>query len=101
MFSRSSSRTRLLFSLIACVLFCTIATSEIPELLTFRNDTSNDFTLREPASAEGARILSAAKQSVVQVFTETEAFATELMSIIEVTLPADSPLFILNSILRT
>lgn len=101
MFSRRSTRLKLLFSLIACVLFCTIATSEIPELLTFRNDTSNDFTLRESASAEGARVLSIAKQSVNQVFMETEAFATELIITVEVRPPADPPLFILNSILRT
>jgi hypothetical protein len=101
MFSRRSTRLNLLFSLIACVLLCTIATSEIPELLTFRNDTSNDFTLRESASAEGARVLNVAKQMVVQVSMETEAFATELVTTVEVAPPADLPLFLLNSILRT
>lgn len=101
MFMRRSTRPRLLFSLIACVLFCTIATSEIPELLKFRNDTSNDFTLREPASAAGARLLSIAKQSVNQSFTETDVFAREQTTVVEDKTATDPLLFILNSILRT
>jgi hypothetical protein len=100
MFTRRFTLPVLLFSFVACVLFCTIATSEIPELLSFRNDTSNDFTLREPASAENARILSIAKQCVIQVFTETEDFAAKPTAAVDAS-SADPPLFITNCTLRT
>jgi hypothetical protein len=90
----------LLFSLIVCVVFWPVATSEIPELLTFRNDTSNDFTLREPASAEGARILSTAHQSAIRVVLRAEDFHEELMVAVQDVLPADPPLFIFNSVIR-
>jgi hypothetical protein len=101
MIKRRSTANRFLFSLIASVLFCTIATSEIPELLTFRNDTSNDFTLRGSASAEQLHTLKTAKQCPIQVVTDTEASDEELSaSTIEVTSPTDPPIFILNSVLR-
>jgi hypothetical protein len=101
MIKRRSTAHRLLFSLIACVLLCTIATSEIPELLTLRNDTSNDFTLRNPASAEGARVLSIVQQSAIQVVPQIEDFHTAPTIAVQDILPTDIPLFILNSILRT
>ena len=96
------STSRVLFWLVACVLFCTIATAEIPELVTFRNNTSNDFTLRERASAESARALKTAKENAIQVTTTMEDRTADLPSKVEGTLPQvdDPPLFILNSVLR-
>jgi hypothetical protein len=101
MIKRRSTRPVLLLSLIACVLLCAIATAELPELVSFRNDTSNDFTLRGSASVEQLHSLKTAKQCPIQVVTDTEASDEELSaSTIEVTSPTDPPLFILNSVLR-
>ena len=100
--ARRSTRHAFLFSLVACVLFCTMAASELPELLTVRNDTSNDFTLRESASSESTRAVSTAPQIVIQRFTAAEVFVlVQPVKVDDGTSAAEPPLFILNSVLRT
>jgi hypothetical protein len=104
MLIRRSTRHVFLFSLIACVLFCTMATAEMPELLSCTDDTSNDFTLRESASAESARAVSTAPQRVVERFlaTSTQVFIPRrLVTLHNHPAAALSPLLILISVLRT
>ena len=39
------TRSRLRFAVVAALLFCALALVEFPELLSLKDDTSNDFTL--------------------------------------------------------
>jgi hypothetical protein len=36
-------RAKLIFAILAGILFCTVSTLEVPELLRLADDTSNDF----------------------------------------------------------
>lgn len=38
-------RVKVVLAMIAGMLFCTLATLEVPELLTLTDDTSNDYSL--------------------------------------------------------
>jgi hypothetical protein len=98
MVTRLSTAPVFLFSLVVCVFLCVIATAEIPELVSLRDDASNDFTLHERASAESV-VSSAAKQCAIQLFAETIGFAEVRTTTVEHT-SVERPLFILNSVLR-
>jgi hypothetical protein len=105
MFTRRSTAPVFLFSLVVCVFLCVIATAEVPELVSLRDDASNDFSLRERISAESV-VSSTAKQCAIQLFAETIVFAEVRTTRVEHTsveppdTSAEPPLFILNSILR-
>jgi|ERR1700733_16305427 hypothetical protein len=45
MSSGSPARSRIRFAVVAALLFCALAFVEFPELLSLKDDTSNDFTL--------------------------------------------------------
>jgi hypothetical protein len=79
-----------------------MATAEFPELLSVRDDTSNDFTLRESVSLENARVVSTAAQFVIERLMPAEIFVPlRPVRLEEHTPAAEPPLFILNSALRT
>jgi hypothetical protein len=98
MFTRLSTAPVFLFSLVVCVSLCVIATAEIPELVSLRDDASNDFTLRERASAESV-VSNTAKQCAIQFFAETIVFSEVRATTVEHT-SVEPPLFVLNSVLR-
>lgn len=101
MFARHSILIRLLLSCLACWLCCVIVFGELPELLSLTDNTSNDFAMRRAASAEGAHVLSVAKQAAVQIFARPVEYSAELReSTVEDTSSAHSALFIINSVLR-
>lgn len=47
-----STFTRLLLSLVVCMLLGAIVSAELPELMTLSDNTSNDFTGRKAGSRE-------------------------------------------------
>ena len=57
---RSNSAHNLLLSFVACLLLCGVLTSEIPELVSLTDDTSNDFSIRKFGGRESATMLSSA-----------------------------------------
>jgi hypothetical protein len=99
-------RSALFFSFLTCLLFCVIASAEIPELTSLKDDVSNDFTLCGRASAQSAHVSSTAEQCALEVFRGAVVFAEEQPTTLEDTsagsphTAAALPLFILNSILR-
>jgi hypothetical protein len=50
MVSRRSLQSRILFCTIIGVLLCSLFATEIPELLSLTDSTSNDFTVRDAAT---------------------------------------------------
>ncbi len=63
----------LLFSVMACVVVCGVALSEIPECLTLVNDTSNDFTIRRAGTSESSSLLKAAAQWTTRLVVRSDA----------------------------
>jgi hypothetical protein len=49
MFNRRSIHSRLLFATVIGVLLCSVFATELPELLSLTDRTSNDFTIRDAA----------------------------------------------------
>jgi hypothetical protein len=47
MFNRRSIHSRVLFASVIGVLLCSVFATELPELLSLTDKTSNDFTLRD------------------------------------------------------
>jgi hypothetical protein len=50
MFNRRSIHSRVLFATVIGVLLCSVFATELPELLSLTDRTSNDFTLRDAAA---------------------------------------------------
>jgi hypothetical protein len=102
MFVRRLTFAVVLLSGLACWLSCVIVLEEIPELLSLTDNTSNDFTVRKAASAEGVHVLSVAKQGAIKIFARAvEHLAAELRkSSFQDATPTCSALFIVNSVLR-
>jgi hypothetical protein len=101
MFAHRSTFTPLLLSCLACWLSCVIVFGEIPELVSLTDNTSNDFAVRRPASAESVHVLSVAKQGAIQIFARAvEHIAAELRKSTVQDTPTRSALFIVISVLR-
>ena len=102
MFARRSAFTSVLLSCLACCLAMVIVFGEFPELLSLIDNTSNDFAMRRPGSAEGVHVLKAAKQSAMQIFARAmEHVAAELRKgAVQDTAPTRSALSSVNSVLR-
>jgi len=102
MFVRRSTFAVILLSCLACWLSCVIVLEEIPELLSLTDNTSNDFTARKAATAEGVHVLSVAKQGAIKIFARAmEHVEAELRkSTFQNTIPTCPALFIVNSVLR-
>jgi hypothetical protein len=79
MFAHRSTFAPLLLSCLACWLSCVIVFGEIPELVSLTDNTSNDFAVRRPASAESVHGLSVAKQGAIQILARAvEHIAAQL-----------------------
>jgi hypothetical protein len=102
MFVRRATFAAVLLPCIACWLSCVIVLEEIPEFLSLTDNTSNDFTVRKAASADGVHVLSERKQGAIKIFSRAmEHVAAELRkSTFQNTIPTDTALFIVNSVLR-
>ena len=93
---------RMLFSFVVCLLLCAIVSAEIPEFLSLMDNTSNDFTVRKPASVERTRVLGVAKQLAMQVAVNAVARGTIVFQVPanKDASPTGCGLFLLNSVLR-
>ena len=102
MFARRPTFAVILLSCLACWLSCVIVLEEIPELLSLTDNSSNDFTVRKAATAEGVHVLSVAKQGAIKIFARAmEQVAAELRkSTFQNTISTCPALFIVNSVLR-
>jgi len=93
---------RLLFPVIICLLLGGILTTEIPELLSLTDVTSNDFTLQPTISADSVRVLGVAMPVSTPIALNVLEYKDRQFS--TVTEAGPSPehlgLFILHSILR-
>jgi hypothetical protein len=94
--------SRLLFSFVICLLLFGILSTEIPELLSLTDNTSNDFAEHPTISAEAVRIVLAAMPDETPVAVRVAEH--EEMQFWTVGKKCSSPthlgLFILHSILR-
>ena len=93
---------RFLFCVVVCVLIWAAFSSELPELLTLTNDSSNDYTLRSPAFKNVGTLRSLRRD------TGSLVVAAPLPSAWHFLLPAPritslqaQSLFPLHSVLRT
>ena len=81
--SRHKSRVvRFLLYALACVLICAAFASELPEQLTLKNDTSNDYSLRPSTSLKRIQTLNSHKQdSSFLVTTAPQHTSWSLLSV--------------------
>jgi hypothetical protein len=103
MLMHRSILARLLFPAAVCLLLCGIVSAELPECLSLKDDTSNDFTVRKAASAVNIPLLNAAKQWPIQFHVEREKLsaAEPCTSTLADALSIPAMVFILHSVLRT
>ncbi len=100
MSAHRSTLARFLISLAVCMLFCTIVSAEVPELLSLTDNASNDFTIHKTTTREVAQALNAVAHTPVLLGIEP----TERTTCVLFALTAETPssqLFLLNSVLRT
>lgn len=103
MFRRGSTSVKFLVAVAACVFLLGIVATELPELLTLSDNTSNDFSMRKAGVVEFATTLSTANQNPLTL-TEIRAECgadIRRAPVFEDPKPASSDLFFLNSVLRT
>jgi hypothetical protein len=98
--SARSTLARFLIAFTACLLFCTIVSAEVPELMSLTDNASNDFTIHKTAKWEVAQAVNAIAPT--PVLLRVASFE----SLAHASAPAgtetpSSPLFLLNSVLRT
>jgi hypothetical protein len=102
--SRHKSRVvRFLLYALACVLISAAFASELPEQLTLKNDTSNDYSFRPSTSLKSIQTLNSLRQDS-SFFVTTAPQHTSWRTLLSVpgraSLQVES-LFILHSVLRT
>jgi hypothetical protein len=102
MLNRRSIHSRILFATVIGVLLCSVFATELPELLSLTDRTSNDFTLRDAAvrlspSHTGTQA-GATIAFVLRSFTQALGLLHSLPH--ESTTPASADLQYLHSILR-
>jgi hypothetical protein len=68
----------MLLPVIAGMLLCGCVAAELPELLSLADNTSNDFTIRQPGSRECASMLSAANHELISADMKDPEFGTHL-----------------------
>ena len=101
--SRHKSRVvRFLLYALACVLICAAFASELPEQLTLKNDTSNDYSFRPATSLKSIQTLNSLRQdSSFFVTTAPQHTSWSLLSVTGGASLQVESLFILHSVLRT
>lgn len=102
MFAHYFTFTPLLLSCLACWLSFVSVFGEIPELVSLTDNTSNDFAVRKPASAESVHVLRVAKQGAIQILARAVEHVTVEFrkSTLRDTSTMRSALLIVNSVLR-
>lgn len=102
MFRRGSTSAKLLVAVAASVFLLGIVATELPELLTLSDNTSNDFAMRKAGSAECASMLSTANHRPMSLNMKDSEYGTDIRCApaLEDPKPASSDLFFLHSVLR-
>jgi hypothetical protein len=100
MSAHRSTLAQLLISFAVCLLFCTIISAEVPELMSLTDNASNDFTIHKTVNREFAQTLNAVAHTPVLLGTEPSE-CTTCASFPASTETPSSPLFLLHSVLRT
>jgi hypothetical protein len=102
MFTRRALRSRVLFATVIGVMLCSVFATELPELLSLTDRTSNDFTVRDAtvrlAPAHTGTQAGAAIAFVLTNFLQDLAVLHSLPH--ESTTPVSADLQYLHSILR-
>jgi hypothetical protein len=103
MFRRRSTSVKLLVAIAASVFLLGIVATELPELLTLSDNTSNDFAMRKAGATDFASILSAASQRPLPLNTLGAEYAADIRCapVFEDPNPPSSDLLSLLSVLRT
>ena len=100
MSAHHSTLARLLISFAVCLLFCTIVSAEVPELMSLTDNVSNDFTIHKTANREFAQALKTVAHTPVLLGAEPVERTIYPLLLAPTKTPASS-LFLLNSVLRT
>lgn len=102
MFRRGSTSAKLLVAVAASVFLLGIVATELPELLTLSDNTSNDFAMRKAGSAECASMLSTANHRPMSLNMKDSEYGTDIRCApaLEDPKPAPVDLFFLHSVLR-
>jgi hypothetical protein len=102
MFRRRSTSAKLLVAVAASVFLLGIVVTELPELLTLSDNTSNDFAMRKAGSAECASMLSTANHRAIPLNMKDSEYSTDIRCApaLEDPKPTSSDLFFLHSVLR-
>jgi hypothetical protein len=103
MLSRRSIRSRILFSTVIGVLLCSVFATELPELLSLTDSTSNDFTLRDAAVRLSPAHTGTQADATIAFELRNFAWALGVLHSLphESTTPVSADLQYLHSILRT
>jgi len=103
MFRRGSISVKLLVAVAASVFLLGIVATELPELLTLSDNTSNDFAMRKAGAAEFALTLSTASHRSLPLNMKGPGYGADIRCapVFEDPKPASSDLFFLHSVLRT
>jgi len=92
---------RSVFCLVVCVLLCGIVSSELPELLSLTDNTSNDFTIRKASGRECTPTLSASIHKSAPLDTKnSECSSCAHCAPMLVATETVSDLLVLHSVLR-
>ena len=100
---RRSNSGAILIAFIVGLLACAVVVSEVPELLTLTDSTSNDFTVRKPSTPARATSPSVVNRVSILPITKYQEYGRQVgwTSIFEGVKPASANLFILLRTLRT
>jgi hypothetical protein len=101
MFRRGSTSAKLLVAVAASVFLLGIVATELPELLTLSDNTSNDFAFRNAGPAECTSILNTANHCPVPLNMKDSEYSTDIRctAALEDAAPPSSDLC-LHSVLR-
>lgn len=102
MFRRASIFATLLVAVAASVFLFGIVATELPELLTLSDNTSNDFAMRKVGSAACATMVSPVNHRPMPLSMKDSESALDIRraAALEDPKPASSDLFSFHSVLR-
>jgi hypothetical protein len=92
----------MLVAIAASVLFVGIVATELPELLSLTDNTSNDFAFRKAGPAECTSILNTANHCPIPLNMKDSEYSTDIRwtAALEDAAPPSSDLCLLHSVLR-
>jgi hypothetical protein len=102
MFRPRSNSVKMLVAIAASVLFVGIVATELPELLSLTDNTSNDFAFRKAGPAECTSILNTANHCPIPLHMKDSEYSTDIRctAALEDATPPSSDLCLLHSVLR-